>query len=82
MNKSCYTYSSIRSVSESTLDSMTSTKVKTEAKKTRVLYWFRTDLRIHDSPALQAALALDQEIGIEAFYPVGLFPCIRIALPS
>ncbi|ODA79654.1 hypothetical protein RJ55_05248 [Drechmeria coniospora] len=25
----------------------------------RVIYWFRTDLRLHDSPALQAALDLD-----------------------
>ena len=35
--------------------------------KSRVLYWFRTDLRITDSPALQKALSLDR---IEAFYPV------------
>ncbi|KAF2455763.1 FAD binding domain of DNA photolyase-domain-containing protein, partial [Lineolata rhizophorae] len=27
----------------------------------RVLYWFRTDLRLHDSPALHAALELDPE---------------------
>jgi hypothetical protein len=33
---------------------------------TRVLYWFRTDLRLHDSPALQAALDLKPE----AFFPV------------
>ncbi|KAK6356341.1 hypothetical protein TWF718_000702 [Orbilia javanica] len=32
----------------------------------RVLYWFRTDLRLHDSPALKAALDLDPE----ALYPV------------
>lgn len=25
----------------------------------RVIYWFRTDLRLHDSPALAAALALE-----------------------
>ncbi|ORY31961.1 FAD binding domain of DNA photolyase-domain-containing protein [Naematelia encephala] len=33
----------------------------------RVLYWFRTDLRISDSPALCASLSLGD---IEAFYPV------------
>ncbi|KAK6952947.1 hypothetical protein Daesc_005244 [Daldinia eschscholtzii] len=27
--------------------------------KPRVIYWFRTDLRLHDSPALRAALDLD-----------------------
>ncbi|KAF2757915.1 Cryptochrome/photolyase FAD-binding domain-containing protein [Pseudovirgaria hyperparasitica] len=27
----------------------------------RVIYWFRTDLRLHDSPALQAALDLEPE---------------------
>ncbi|KAF3059855.1 Cryptochrome-2 [Daldinia childiae] len=27
--------------------------------KPRVIYWFRTDLRLHDSPALEAALELD-----------------------
>jgi cryptochrome len=32
----------------------------------RVIYWFRTDLRLHDSPALQAALDLDPE----ALWPV------------
>ena len=31
----------------------------------RVLYWFRTDLRLHDSPALHAALDLK---------PAALFP--------
>ena len=31
-----------------------------------MLYWFRTDLRLHDSPALTAAL----ELSPEAFYPV------------
>ena len=35
-------------------------------KTPRVLYWFRTDLRLHDSPALSAGLALDPS----AFYPV------------
>jgi len=30
-------------------------------KSPRVLYWFRTDLRLHDSPALQAALDLQPE---------------------
>ncbi|KAK3059344.1 hypothetical protein LTS18_011091, partial [Coniosporium uncinatum] len=34
--------------------------------KPRVLYWFRTDLRLHDSPALKAALDLDPE----CFYPI------------
>jgi cryptochrome len=38
----------------------------------RVLYWFRTDLRLHDSPALAAALELGGKEGIEAFYPVSL----------
>ncbi|PNS17939.1 hypothetical protein CAC42_3898 [Sphaceloma murrayae] len=33
---------------------------------TRVLYWFRTDLRLHDSPALQAALDLKPSV----LYPV------------
>ncbi|KAF2161709.1 hypothetical protein M409DRAFT_69523 [Zasmidium cellare ATCC 36951] len=28
----------------------------------RVIYWFRTDLRLHDSPALQAALDLKLEV--------------------
>ncbi|KAH7926248.1 hypothetical protein BV22DRAFT_1104439 [Leucogyrophana mollusca] len=32
----------------------------------RVLYWFRTDLRLHDSPALHAALGLNPEV----FYPI------------
>lgn len=36
-------------------------------KSARVLYWFRTDLRITDSPALNAALDLPN---VEAFYPV------------
>lgn len=35
------------------------------SKHVRVLYWFRTDLRLHDSPALQAALDLK---------PAALFP--------
>lgn len=34
--------------------------------KPRVIYWFRTDLRLHDSPALKAALDLEPE----CFYPV------------
>ncbi|SCV72014.1 BQ2448_4708 [Microbotryum intermedium] len=37
----------------------------TSASK-RVIYWFRTDLRLHDSPALAAALALKPEV----LYPV------------
>jgi cryptochrome len=32
----------------------------------RVIYWFRTDLRLHDSPALKAALDLEPEV----FYPI------------
>ncbi|CEL59601.1 Cryptochrome-2 OS=Gallus gallus GN=CRY2 PE=2 SV=2 [Rhizoctonia solani AG-1 IB] len=32
----------------------------------RVLHWFRTDLRVHDAPALQAGLALKPEV----WYPV------------
>jgi cryptochrome len=35
--------------------------------KARVIYWFRTDLRLHDSPALKAALDLPN---IEAFWPI------------
>ena len=31
------------------------------APKLRVIYWFRTDLRLHDSPALKAALDLKPE---------------------
>ena len=34
--------------------------------KPRVIYWFRTDLRLHDSPALAAALDLSPE----ALYPI------------
>ncbi|KAJ0116520.1 hypothetical protein J7T55_007500 [Diaporthe amygdali] len=30
-------------------------------KSARVIYWFRTDLRLHDSPALKAALDLNPE---------------------
>lgn len=30
--------------------------------KARVIYWFRTDLRLHDSPALKAALDLEPEL--------------------
>ena len=30
--------------------------------KPRVLYWFRTDLRLHDSPALRAALDLEPDV--------------------
>jgi len=33
----------------------------------RVIYWFRTDLRLHDSPTLTAALQLPS---ISAFYPI------------
>lgn len=43
-----------------------STKNKNKMpSKPRVIYWFRTDLRLHDSPALQAALDLQ---------PSALFP--------
>ncbi|KAI1005476.1 Cryptochrome-2 [Podosphaera aphanis] len=42
-----------------------STKVVVDGPK-RVLYWFRTDLRLHDSPALTAALQLNPE----AFWPI------------
>lgn len=28
----------------------------------RVIYWFRTDLRLHDSPALKAALDLEPDV--------------------
>jgi len=38
-----------------------------KAAAARVLYWFRTDLRITDSPALNAALGI---ANTEAFYPV------------
>lgn len=34
--------------------------------KPRVIYWFRTDLRLHDSPALKAALDLEPEV----LYPI------------
>lgn len=34
--------------------------------KVRILYWFRTDLRLHDSPALKAALDLNPS----SFFPV------------
>ncbi|OTB08460.1 hypothetical protein M426DRAFT_7775 [Hypoxylon sp. CI-4A] len=30
--------------------------------KPRVIYWFRTDLRLHDSPALKAALDLNPDV--------------------
>lgn len=30
--------------------------------KPRVIYWFRTDLRLHDSPALKAALDLEPDV--------------------
>ncbi|KAJ9107732.1 hypothetical protein QFC21_001192 [Naganishia friedmannii] len=42
---------------------------KLNAPAVRVLYWFRTDLRLHDSPALTAALGLEN---IEAFYPMAV----------
>jgi cryptochrome len=39
----------------------------TKGNAARVIYWFRTDLRVTDSPALQAALNLPN---LRAFYPV------------
>ena len=33
-----------------------------EMSKPRVIYWFRTDLRLHDSPALKVALDLEPEV--------------------
>ena len=39
---------------------------KTSSTGPRVLYWHRTDLRLHDSPALHAALDLQPA----AFYPI------------
>ena len=36
----------------------------------RALLWFRTDLRLHDNPALQAVLKLRPEV----LYPVSLKP--------
>ncbi|KAK7936608.1 DNA photolyase [Apiospora aurea] len=38
-------------------------------KEARVLYWFRTDLRLHDSPALQVALDLKPAV----LYPIFTF---------
>lgn len=34
----------------------------TSSTKPRVIYWFRTDLRLHDSPALAAALDLQPAV--------------------
>jgi cryptochrome len=39
---------------------------KFKSSKPRVIYWFRTDLRLHDSPALKAAL----DLGPECLYPI------------
>lgn len=39
-------------------------------KPIRVIYWFRTDLRLTDSPGLCSALSLPN---IESFYPVWCF---------
>jgi len=41
-------------------------KSQASSPAVRVLYWFRTDLRLHDSPALLAALALHPS----CFFPV------------
>lgn len=40
--------------------------IATSPTTTRVLYWFRTDLRLHDSPALNAALSLNPSV---------IYPC-------
>lgn len=45
---------------------MSPSKSKKSTSKPRVIYWFRTDLRLHDSPALKAALDLEPEV----FYPI------------
>ncbi|CCU75653.1 Putative Cryptochrome protein [Blumeria hordei DH14] len=37
--------------------------------KVRVVYWFRTDLRLHDSPALKAALDLKPDV----FWPIWIW---------
>ncbi|OAQ99413.1 hypothetical protein LLEC1_04525 [Akanthomyces lecanii] len=44
--------------------------------KARVIYWFRTDLRLHDSPALKAALDLDPDVlwPIFTWDPYYVFP--------
>ncbi|KAK5995718.1 Cryptochrome-2 [Cladobotryum mycophilum] len=39
--------------------------------KPRVIYWFRTDLRLHDSPALKAALDLEPDV----FWPIFTLDC-------
>ncbi|KAK1220694.1 hypothetical protein PQX77_016520 [Marasmius sp. AFHP31] len=38
------------------------TSPHTPMAKARVIYWFRTDLRLHDSPALKAALDLNPSV--------------------
>ena len=43
-----------------------SASMSPKGAKPRVIYWFRTDLRLHDSPAFKAALDLNPE----AFYPI------------
>jgi cryptochrome len=53
-----------------TARTMTRNPIASGSKPTRILYWFRTDLRITDSPALVTALALPN---IQAFYPVWTF---------
>jgi DNA photolyase len=42
------------------------TMAPSKSSNPRVIYWFRTDLRLHDSPALKAALDLNPEV----FYPI------------
>ena len=42
------------------------TYITAMSPKARVIYWFRTDLRLHDSPALHAALDLKPE----CLYPI------------
>jgi cryptochrome len=45
---------------------LTAYESKETMPKPRVIYWFRTDLRLHDSPALHAALGLKPEV----VYPI------------
>jgi cryptochrome len=46
----------------------------------KVLYWFRTDLRLHDSPALQSALSLEPEYlwPIWCFDPYFVYHGVRV----
>lgn len=51
-----------------------------EMSRARVIYWFRTDLRLHDSPALQAALSLNPEVlwPIWCFDPYFVYHGVRV----